>query len=374
MTYQMYLNSLELSPDNGIYINKAPTYRPGTKYDSSSAWRGTKVRINGIQSSPVKITLQGHCSTDAALRSLVKYDASVYDWNLDSEDLYYITDLRKRWKIYSMEVQADFDKDDSPFTITMITDKMAGEGFVQNAKIGTASSSPTNVTGFLNAGDQDTYFESIKITGVYYGGLNCTSVKITQDLVAYVLNVADVLLDTAYMVFYDDYVVNHLYVDPFASATLFNRNKNSSTAATFDYDHIDIGNSGEVKYRFRLTHALSMDPELTLSISNLIGTPKLEVSQDGTVWWEVEKVLANGALTKYNLTKLAGASDFYFRITTGATSSLTLSYMKVDSWHRYSGQRPIPYLRANSVSDDMEITFSGGHCTYDFRYRDRWSV
>jgi hypothetical protein len=48
--------------------------------------------------------------------------------------------------------------------------------------------------------------------------------------------------------------------------------------------------------------------------------------------------------------------------------------MKLDSWHKFSGQRPIPYLRSNSVGDNMEISFTAGSLDYDFRYRDRWSI
>jgi len=369
-----YLNSLELSPENGIYVTKAIPFQPSTKYDSSSAWMGTKVRITGVQPSPVKISLQGQCTTQTALRSLAKYDAGIYNWNQDPDNIYLIRDLARRWKIYSMEVTANFDRDDYPFTITIITDKMAGEGFVQNAKTGTITSSPTDVTSFVNAGDQDTTFESIKITGAYYGGGNLAGAKITQDLMDYVLNVADILLDTAYFTFLDDYVAEHIYIDNLSSSTLFTRNKDSSTNVTYVTDHLAIANSGTLQYRFRLTHPTSQDPVLTLSLSGIVGTPKLEVSSNGTNWWETEKALISGNLVSYNLTKLAGNSDFYFRITTGATASVNISYIKLESWHKYSGQRPIPYLRANSVGDDMEISFTAGSLSYDFRYRDRWSI
>jgi hypothetical protein len=369
-----YLNSLELSPENGIFVTKAIPFTPSTKYDSSSAWMGTKVRVTGVQPSPVKISLQGQCTTQTALRSLTKYDAGVYNWNQDPDNLYLIRDLTRRWKIYSMEVVPTHDKDDYPFTITIITDKIAGEGFVQSTKQGTVISSPTDVMDLVNAGDQDTVLESIKITGAYYGGANLAGAKITQDLMEYVLNVADILLDKADITFFDDYVAEHIYIDNLASSTLFTRNKNTSTNVTYVTDHLAIASSGTLQYRFQLIHPTSQDPVLTLSLSGLTGVPKLEVSSNGINWWETEKALVSGGSIKYNLTKLAGSSDFYWRITTGATASINVSYMKLESWHKYSGQRPIPYLRANSVGDDMEISFTAGSLDYDMRYRDKWSI
>jgi hypothetical protein len=368
------LNSLELSPENGIFVTKAIPFAPSVKYDSTSAWMGTKVRVTGIQPSPVKISLQGLCTTQTALRSLTKYDAGTYNWNQDPEKLYLIRDLTRRWKIYSMEVDTTFDKDDYPFVITIITDKLAAEGIVQTSKTGTAIFSSTSVFDLVNAGDQDTYLESIKITGSYSGGLNLTGAKITQSLIDYSLNVAGTLLDTAYITFYDDFIAEHVYIDDLSSTYPFLRNTYSSVNVVYSTGELQIGNGGTLEYKFDLTHPLSMDPILTLSLSYLIGSPKLEVSWDGISWWETEKSLVAGNFVSYNLTRLAGSSLFYFRITTGAAVSLSVNYIKLHSWHKYSGQRPIPYLRANSVAEEFEISFTGGSLVYDFKYRDKWSI
>lgn len=374
MTNTFYFNALELSPSNNIYVTAAPSFDPGNSYESTTSWRGRTIRISDVQPKPTKVVLKGFCTTEAALRSIVKYDSQNYDWNTDSEALYLIKDLSRRWKIYSMQVTFDYDWNTYPFTAIIVLNKVGGEGYVQTSKTGTSSSSPISIASILNAGDQDTFFDFIKITGAYSGGANLTSPAITQSTIGYVLNVADIILDTAYFEFYNDYTAKHTYIDAFATTNGFTRNKNSSTNVTFDTDHLDIAASGTLQYRFRLLHPLLQDPVLTLTIPSMTGSPALEVSPDASNWWEAERTLTTGSREDYNLTKLAGYDDFYFRITTAAGEALSLSYMKLISWHNYSGQRPIPYIRPNSTSETMSISFSAGAVDYDLRYRDKWSV
>lgn len=375
-TNVFYLNSLSLTPDNGIYITEAVPVDPGSGYESTSIWHGTKTYVTDIQVKPTKVTFKGHCTTEAALRSLAKYHATNYNWNDDLESLYLIRDLSQRWKIYSLEFNFNYDHPGLPYPFTMVVTLVepGAEGYVQTSKTGNSSSSPISVTSIINTGDQITYYDSIKITGSYSGGSNLTSPQIEQYLIGYSMNIADVLLDTAYFEFLNDYTAIHTYIDSFSNANGFNRNKSSSTNVTFSTNHLIIANSGELKYRFRLLHPMLQDPILTLSITSLVGAPVLEVSPDNVNWWVCEKTLVSGSLVDYNLTKLAGYSDFYFRITTNASSSLNLNYMKLISWHNYSGQRPIPYIRANSTSEQLNLSFTSGTLYYDIRYRDKWSA
>ncbi|MCK9458855.1 MAG: hypothetical protein M0R80_04385 [Proteobacteria bacterium] len=376
MTNTFYLNSLELSPVNDIYITDAVQFDPSSSFETNSYWHGTKVTVLDIQPKSTKITLKGNCTTETALRLLAHYHITNYNWNDDTESVYLIKDLSVRWKIKSFDFSYEHSHPGMPypFLINITLNEIGAEGYVQTAKTGSTNSSPVAVTSILNTGDQITLYDLIKITGGYYSGSNLMGSNVSQYTIGYDLNVADVLLDTAYFEFYNDYTAKHTYIDSFATSDGFTRNKESSTNVTFSTNHLVIANSGSLKYRFRLTHPLLQDPVLTLTTATVIGNPVLEVSSDNTNWWECEKSITAGSQIDYNLTKLAGYSDFYFRITAGASDSLNLYYMKLISWHNYSGQKPIPYLRSASTAERLDLSFTAGSLTYDIRYRDKWSV
>ena len=368
--------SLELSPTYGIFITDAVSFDPSSSFETQSIWHGTRVNITDIQSKATKVVLKGFATTETALRSLAKYHITNYNWNSDSDEIYLVIDLSKRWKIYALDFNYSHDRFGMPFpfTITLTLSEIGPEGYVLSSKTGSSSSSPVAVTSIVNNGDQITLFESIKITGTTSGASNLVSPIITHEGLEYFIEVADVLLDTAYFEFYNNYTARHTYIDPFVSVDQFSMNKNASTNVTFSADHLVIAAGGTLQYKFQLIHPLLQDPVLTLSINTVIGNPVLEVSPDGVNWWECEKDLAAGSLIDYNLTKLAGYSDFYFRITTTISDSLNLSYMKLDSWHNYSGQKPVPYLRSNGVSEQLNISFSAGTLDYVINYRDKWSA
>jgi hypothetical protein len=367
--------SLELSPLSGIFITDAVPFDPSSSFETQSAWHGTRVSITDIQPKSTKVVLKGFATTESALRTIAKYHITNYNWNSDPDKLYLVVDLTKRWKIYALDFNYTHDRPGMPFpfTITLTLSEIGAEGYVLTSKTGSSSSSPIAVTSIVNAGDQITLFDSIKITGTYSGASNLISPIITQESLGYFIGVADVLLDSAYFEFYNNYTARHTYIDAFFDTNKFSRNKNASTNVTFSTDHLIVAASGVLQYKFQLTHPLLQDPVLTLTINTVIGSPVLEVSPNGSNWWECEKSLTAGNLIDYNLTKLAGYSDFYFRITTNTSASLNLSYMKLVSWHNYSGQKPIPCLRAGET-EQLNISFSAGTLDYEVNYRDKWSA
>jgi hypothetical protein len=367
--------SIELSPSYGIYITDAVSFDPSSSFETQSYWHGTRVSITDIQPKPTKVVLRGHATTESALRSLAKYHITNYNWNENPDELYLVVDLSKRWKIHAFDFNYSHDHPGMPFpfSLTITLSEIGSEGYVLTSKSGSSASSPIAVTSIVNAGDQLALFDSILITGTYSGASNLISPIITHASLEYFIEVTDVLLDTAYFEFYNDYTAKHIYSDAFVNTNGFTRNKNTSTNVTFSTDHLIIAASGTLQYKFQLIHPLLQDPVLTLTTDTVVGVPAIEVSSDGTNWWECEKALTSGNLIDYNLTKLAGSSDFYFRITTGASASLRLSYMKLVSWHNYSGQKPIPYLRAGTT-EQLNLSFSAGTLAYVISYRDKWSA
>ncbi len=372
MVHTLYLNSLELSPTYGIYITEEPSFNSSANYESSSIWRGTRTYVSDISSKETKIKLKGFCNAESALRSILYYDSHNYNWNEDEDNVYLVRDLSRRWKVSLIEIEYGLDRETYSFTMNLVLEKYNPEGYVLSSKTGSSASSPISVTGIENGGDQNVLFESIKITGTYSSGSNLTSPILTQYLIGNDLEIANVVFDTAEYEFYNNYTAKYTYIDAFNTTDKFSRNKNDSTNATFDTDHVNITSSGELEYRFQLKHPLLQDPILTLTAS-ITGSPTIEVSPDGSTYWEVEKTFVSGSLVDYNLTKLAGYSDFYFKIVTGVSDSVALNYMKFVSWHDYSGQRPVPYIRPSSVEETYNLTFSAGTLDYDIRYRDNWS-
>jgi len=369
-----YLNSLQLDPSSDIYITEAIGFKSSSKSDSTTSWSGTDISIRNIQPQPIKVSLKGFATTRTGWSNLMQYDSSNYNWNTDVDNVYLIEDLSRRWKVRKMSVSPTFDRNVLPFDIDLELDKISPEGYVENQATGTVTTSPTNITSLVNAGDKDTNFKSIAITGAYASGANLAYPILTQASVGYDLLVANVLLDTATFTFYDDLTAKHYYLDTLTSGTKNTRNCNSSTNVTFSTDRLQIAASGELKYKLDLAHPLMQDPILTLSIENLVSDPILQVSPDDTNWWDVEKTLVGGNQIDYNLTKLAGYSTFYWRIVTDSGDSLDITRIELESWHNYSGQGNIPYLRKNSVSETLAATMSAGNLTYDIRYRNKYNI
>ena len=368
-----YINGFELGYANGIYLDKAPQMNPDHRYEIQSAWLGTRVKTTNIQAQATTFNFSGWADTEAHFQPLMKYTAHNYNWNLDLDDLYLIKDLNRRWKIKSMKISPVFDPYDYSFSIDMVVDKPSAEGMVSKEVSGTFSTSPESLAAMTNPGDLNTGFEEIVITGIY-SGANLTSPRLYHSTTGAYLAVAGVIFDGAVFTFYPDFKAFYTYADTFVSADKFVRNKNASSCVTFSTDRLLFANSSSLTFYHSLTHPLSNDPVVTLTVPVMVGDPIIEVSPDGNNWWTIEKTIDIGVGIPYALTKMAGYSSFYWRIVCDSNDTMQLTKMIFESWHTYEDCYPPVEVQAGAIADLCNISFSAGSGTYSLKWRDLYSI
>ncbi len=371
-----YINSLELSPSEGIYLTKEPELKPSEKHVSNTTWMGLDVDISNVQPQQTKHSFSGWCTSLSNLRKIAIYSAGIYNWNDDPDSVYLIYELSRRWKIKSLVLSnIVFQKEDEfSFDLDITLGTPRSEGYPARTSSGTLSGGNTSINGLINSGDVNSYFE-LGITGTYTSGANLTNPILTHSLLGYDIEVATKIHDTATFTFYSEgNKAKYYYLDPLTSGTLFTRNKESSTGVTFDTNHLDFANSSNMVFKYELLHPLISDPVLCLSISALSGDPVLQVSNDNTNWWDIDKSLVAGTRVNYPLTRISGSSTFYWRIVCDSNDSLTITRIEFTSWHNYSDSSPIPYIIAGATDDMVSISYSAGGGTYSLSWRDKFSI
>lgn len=373
MTLQ--IGSLELSYANGYVVYRDIDSSKAGDYRASSVIGGTKIYIDSVTSKATEFSFKVTCLTRSALESLMAYDQRNYYYPTE-DDVYLIEDSTRRWKIEACRVAfkgPSTSNVDCEVEIVLSSPNSLGETINQLAD--TITVSPTSITPLSNSGNVNASFSSIAITGKYAGAANLASAKLTHSITGYDLEIADVLHDEAVITLYPEDLYAFLFaIDPVESITRTDRNKLSSSGVTFDTDHLVFANSSSLVMRYQIGHPLLADPVLTLSVSDIVSDPVLEVSNDGNYWWEVDRSLQNGDLQEYTLTKLTGLGDFRWRIVCDSGDSLKLSRYLLESYHSISGQRPLPYIQAGATVEALAATFSAGNFEYDIRWRDKNAV
>jgi hypothetical protein len=369
------IGSLELSYANGYVVYEDVDSSKAGDYRASAVLGGTKVFIDSVTSDATEFEFKVTCLTRSALNALMLYDQRNYYYP-EEDDVYLIEDSTRRWKVEGCRIShknpatVDIDCD-----VELVLASVNSLGETINQLSGTITSSPTNITPLSNSGNVKAPFTSIEITGKYYSAANLAAAVLTHNLTGYTLEIADVLHDEAILTFYPDELYAYLNaVDPVESITRTDRNKLSSSGVTYSSGALVFANSSSLVMRYQIGHPLLADPVLTLSVSDLVSDPVLEVSNDGNYWWEVDKSLQDGDYEEYTLTKLAGLGDFRWRIVCDSGDSLKLSRYELESYHSISGQRPLPYIQAGATVEALAATFSAGNFEYDIRWRDKNAV
>ena len=369
------IGDLELSEENGFTVVDPLEFPSTGKFEENSIWRGQKVYISNISRNAVKGKIGGRCSSRLSISNLLYYDVNNYDWNYDTDDVYLVEDNTRMWKLKMVSVATKpLISEYFEFEINVIVDDPSSEGITAKTSSGTITTSPSNITGLTNEGDKGANFESIQINGVYAGASNVKNINIKHYLSFYSLAACNELLHGAVLYFYPKTgKMNHVYEDSFSVTTKFNYNRFAYSGVTFSTNKLVFINSSYLIFKFDIGHPLQFSPILTLTILNLSGSPKIQVSKDNVYYWDIDQGLQNGTLIEYVLTKLSGQSTFYVKLYCGASDALQLTYMKLNSWHSISGQQPYIQVTAGSVNDILNCTLTAGNFTYVLSWRNKYN-
>lgn len=147
-------------------------------------------------------------------------------------------------------------------------------------------------------------------------------------------------------------------------------------------DELDIADDGYVYWKCDTKYPITGIPTLTSRINITAGTPTIQISSDGSTWYDITTAIVDDVETVYNLDNaslsLKGLTEFYWRIDCVKAGAATCSvksfeldvvFVTIDVEH--------PKITSNGVSTircDQGVD-SGMNCVVVLGYRDRsWAA
>ena len=196
--------------------------------------------------------------------------------------------------------------------------------------------------------------------------------------------VADMVQSTAEHRINEDGTGTVTYEDDFTT----NKYLNTSTSSGVTYDdlndELDIADNGYIYWKFVTSpYAARNHPDLTATIDITAGTPTIQISEDGSTWYDIDTAIVDNVSTTYDLKSTGNLtftkkSTIYFRIDCTATGTHTCSLKTMSlSIGLQTIDALLPYVNhggsANTFKCDQH-TGSGIDCTVTLYYHDlKWA-
>lgn len=174
------------------------------------------------------------------------------------------------------------------------------------------------------------------------------------------------------------------YDDDF-STTNFKHTLAASLNISYDAtdDELDIADDGYIYYAIDTKYPITGIPALTAQINITAGTPTIQISTDGSTWYDIDTAIVDDVDTEYELDNatslsLKGKTSFYFRIDCGGTGAVTCSVKSFEldiNIVTIDAENPVINTGgANTIRCDQDAA-SGMNCEVSLIYRDRkWAA
>lgn len=147
-------------------------------------------------------------------------------------------------------------------------------------------------------------------------------------------------------------------------------------------DELDIADDGFISYKKDTKYPITGIPTLTAQINITTGIPTIQISSDGTTWYDITTAIVDDVNTIYELDNstlhLKGLTTFYWKIDcvkAGAatcsikTFELDINIITIDVEHPKVSATGVSTIRCDQHAD------SGLNCTVTLTYRDRsWAT
>ena len=170
------------------------------------------------------------------------------------------------------------------------------------------------------------------------------------------------------------------YTDDFTSIKYL-ADYNTIAAVTHDdgNDELDIADSGYITYLIDTKYPVNGIPQLTATIDITTGTPTVQISSNGSTWYDIDTAIVDDTSTVYPLDNvnnllLDQLTSFYLRFDCcGAgtntmsikTFTLNLNITTIDAENFYINTGASNTIRCDQATD------SGMNCIILLTYRDR---
>ncbi|MCK5616148.1 hypothetical protein KAR91_80535 [Candidatus Pacearchaeota archaeon] len=147
-------------------------------------------------------------------------------------------------------------------------------------------------------------------------------------------------------------------------------------------DELDIADDGFLSYKMDTKHTVTGIPTLTTQINITSGTPTIQISSDGTTWYDITTAIVDDVDTIYELDSsslsLKGLTTFYWRIDCVKAGAATCSIksfevdvnnITIDVEHPKISATGVSTIRCDQHAD------SGLNCIVALIYRARsWAT
>ena len=146
-------------------------------------------------------------------------------------------------------------------------------------------------------------------------------------------------------------------------------------------DELDIADDGYLVYKIDTKYPIVGIPPLTSRINITSGTPTIQISSDGTTWYDIDTAIVDDVNTVYPLDSdvnlsLAGKSVFYFRFdcvkAAAATISIKSFELDIDIHTIYAKNPKITRGATASTFRCDQDAESGLNCEILLEYKNRW--
>lgn len=148
-------------------------------------------------------------------------------------------------------------------------------------------------------------------------------------------------------------------------------------------DELDIADDGYIYWNIDTKYPITGIPILTSQINIISGIPTIQISTDGSTWYDIDTAIVDDVDTEYELDNAAslslkGNTSFYFRIDCGGTGAVTCSVksFKLDiNIVTIDAENPVINTgAANTIRCDQDAD-SGMNAEVSLIYRDRkWAA
>ena len=173
------------------------------------------------------------------------------------------------------------------------------------------------------------------------------------------------------------------YSDDFSNEKWNIDSTNSGVTHDEGNNELDVADDGYLYYKIDCKVPITGIPTLTSQINITAGTPTIQISSNGSTWYNITTSIVDDIETVYNLDSsslsLKGLTDFYWRIDCTDTGTHTCSIklfeldiyiITIDVEHpKIATGASASIFRCNQDSN------SGIHCNVELKYRSRsWPV
>lgn len=156
----------------------------------------------------------------------------------------------------------------------------------------------------------------------------------------------------------------------------------TSSGVTYDdpNDELDIADDGYIYWKLNTSpYAIRNHPDFTATIDITAGTPTIQISEDGSTWYDIDTAIVDNVSTTYDLVAtgdlvLKKKSLFYVRVDCTATGVHTCSVKSISmSIGLQTIDAELPVINKGGAANTMRCdqgSDSGVDCTVALYYHD----